>query len=163
MTARARRPLAALVCALGAVATVGTACTSGSSGSSGGAGSSGTGGPASVAAPDPAASGAGSRWWQDGDDYCTILRATLRAGGAASSTPAAALAATTTSLLAALQRSAPSAVQASWATYAPALEALTTSGGDPSALAKVDRKAVAAAATAIATDAKSRCHLDLGA
>jgi hypothetical protein len=149
--------------------------------------SGGTGGTAAAPAT-PAAAGAdiATRWWSndavqvgsviDPNDpdaaaaklspsrtqYCGMLSQTLTAGhsvlpNAGVSDPA--LLNSTAAFLAELQKVAPSAVSHDWTLLAQAVEALVNATGAKA----VNAKAVAQAATAVAADAKTNCHLDLSA
>lgn len=106
------------------------------------------------------------RQWWSGTDYCDILRQTMRAGhsvlGATKAGDPALLVATK-AFVADLTASAPKDVRAQWQVLGPALTQLVESGGKLTAVSGANSRAVAAAATAIATDAKTRCHVDVSA
>lgn len=131
---------------------------------------------------------AATRWWSDGvhsagstidthdptaasaglhpsrAHYCAVLRDTVQAGrsilpGVGADDPA--LLASTEAFVATLEHLAPARLASSWRTLGGALITFvrsqgTTLGADAS-VASVQR-----AATAIAADAKTRCHLDIG-
>lgn len=108
-------------------------------------------------------SAATTQWWS-GSDYCAILRQTIRAGHSALSGAKAgdpALLATTKAFVSDLIAAAPAPVSAQWQVFGPALTDLIGSGGKPTAMSGANNRRVAAAAAAIATDAKSRCHVDV--
>jgi hypothetical protein len=106
-----------------------------------------------------------THWWS-GTDYCTILRQTMRAGhsilpGATAGDPK--LLTATKAFVSDLTAAAPDSVRAQWQVLGPALTDLVESGGKPSAISGVNSRLVAAAATAIAADAKARCRVDVSA
>jgi hypothetical protein len=108
---------------------------------------------------------AAMHWWS-GSDYCGILRQTLRAGhsimaGVTAEDPD--LLAVTRSFVSDLTAAAPGPVRAQWLVLGPALTALVRSGGKLSAVSGVDARRVSAAATAIATDARTRCRVEVNA
>jgi hypothetical protein len=122
--------------------------------------------PAVPTAPrHPAHATTTTHWWS-GADYCGILRQTMRAGhsilpGATAGDPA--LLTATKAFVSDLTDAAPGSVRAQWQILGPALTDLVSSGGKLSAVSGVDSRAVAAAATVIAADAKTRCHVDVSA
>jgi hypothetical protein len=164
-----RRALAAVL-TVGVVAVAG--CSSGGShSSSGGAGADATNPPAkrwwsnsAVSAGstiDPAHPDAEAGKLHPSDaEYCAMLSDTLKAGksilpGVTAKDPA--LLAATTAFVAEIQKTAPSAVTSAWSTLAPVIIGLAKAGGVPSA----NTGEVTQAATTIATDAKTRCGLNL--
>jgi hypothetical protein len=126
--------------------------------------SSGSGTPA--AGPQHSSHATTATHWWSGSDYCGILRQTMRAGhsilaGAAATDPD--LLAATKAFVADLTSAAPAGVRTQWQVLGPALTDLVASGGTPTAVSGVDTRRVSVAATAIAQDAKSRCHVDVSA
>lgn len=103
------------------------------------------------------------QWWS-GTDYCSILRQTVQAGQSALVNATAddpALLATTKSFVSDLIAAAPGPVRAQWQVLGPALTDLVSSGGKLHPVSGANSRRVAAAAAAIAADAKSRCHVDV--
>lgn len=106
-----------------------------------------------------------THWWS-GSDYCGILRQTIRArhsifAGASADDPA--LLAATKSFVSDLTAAAPEPVRAQWLVLGPALTELVESAGKLSAVSGVNTRRVSVAATAVAADAKTRCHVDVSA
>ena len=171
----------AAVCAVVSVAPLAAACT-GSSGASGA-------GP-SIAFGDPSFSSAltATRWWSNSGnaagsvldptnpeagavglstsptDYCGMLRQTVAAGksilpGVTANDPA--LLTSTRAFFAELEAVAPSSVAGPWRVLGPAVITFVESGGDSTAVKKVDAVAVRKAASTVAADAKHSCGVDL--
>jgi hypothetical protein len=106
-----------------------------------------------------------TQWWS-ATDYCGILRQTMKAGhsvlaGVTAEDPALLVA--TKTFVTELTASAPSEIRTQWQVLGPALLQLVESGGKLSAVSGVNTRQVSAAATAIAADAKTRCHVDVSA
>lgn len=106
-----------------------------------------------------------THWWSS-TDYCAILRQTMRAGhsvlpGATADDPQ--LLAATKAFVSDLTASAPTEVRAQWRVLGPALSELVESGGKLTAVSGVNTRLVSAAASTVAADARTRCHVDLGA
>ena len=129
-----------------------------------------------------------TRWWNDGGHsagsridpanptasakslhpsrqvYCDMLRQTVKAGhsilpGVSANSPA--LLTSTEAFLADLQGVAPAEVSAQWKVLSASVLALVKSGGKSTA--GVDAAQVSTAAATVATDAKSRCGVNLAA
>jgi hypothetical protein len=121
--------------------------------------------PSTGAQPHSTSAATTTHWWTS-TDYCSILRQTVRAGhsvlaGTAATDPK--LLATTKTFVSDVTASAPSEVRAQWQVLGPALTQLVESGGKLATISGVNTREVSAAATAIASDAKTRCHVDVSA
>ena len=97
-------------------------------------------------------------------DYCGMLRQTVAAGksilpGVTANDPA--LLTSTRAFVAELEAVAPSSVAGSWQVLGRAVITFVESGGDSTAVKKVDAVAVRKAASTVAADAKRSCGVDL--
>jgi hypothetical protein len=97
-------------------------------------------------------------------DYCGMLRQTVAAGksilpGVTANDPA--LLTSTRAFLAELEAVAPPSVAGSWQVLGHAVITFVESGGDSTAVKKVDAAAVRKAAHTVVADAKRSCGVDL--
>ena len=97
-------------------------------------------------------------------DYCGMLRQTVAAGksilpGVTANDPA--LLTSTRAFLAELEAVAPASVAGSWQVVGGAVITFVESGGDSTAVKRVDAPAVRKAASTVAADAKHSCGVDL--
>jgi hypothetical protein len=167
-------------CAALSVAPVAAACTAGG----------GSGGNDTVSLGEPSFSSAlvATRWWSNSvhkvgsvldtkhpetgvaglsvspTDYCGMLRQTVAAGksilpGVTANDPA--LLTSTRAFLAELEAVAPTSVAGSWQVLGSAVITFVESGGDSTAVKRVDAAGVRKAASTVAADAKRSCGVDL--
>ena len=97
-------------------------------------------------------------------DYCGMLRQTVAAGktilpGVTATDPA--LLTSTKAFIGELQHVAPASVAQPWQTLGSAVIALVTSGGGTTGVKGADAAAVQKASSAIASDAKHSCGIEL--
>jgi hypothetical protein len=171
----------AAVCAAMSVAPLAAACT-------GGSGAPGSGPSISVGNQSFSSALVATRWWSNSGnaagsvldtkhpetgaaglstsptDYCGMLRQTVAAGksilpGVTANDPA--LLTSTRAFFAELEAVAPSSVAGPWRVLGAAVITFVESGGDSTAVKKVDAVAVRKAASTVAADAKRSCGVDL--
>jgi hypothetical protein len=174
-----------IVAACSAIALVPgvAACTGGGSAQPQAAGLS-----VQTVAPSTAATIPAMRWWSNGaavagssidkrdpaalaarlhssqEQYCSMLRQTVRAGRTILPNVTAkdpALLTSTTAFLAELEAVAPARVAGPWRVVGSAVITLVASGGDASKVHGVDAAAVRKAVSTVAADAKHSCGVDL--
>jgi hypothetical protein len=170
------RPHAAALCVLLALAPAAAACSSGSHhaprSTSASSKLTATRWWSNTAEPvgstiDPAApQAAAAKLHPSTADYCGMLRQTVAAGrsilpGVTPGDPA--LTSSTKAFVAEIGRVAPAAMSGPWHVLGGALVAFVASGGNTAKVTGVDTGAVARAASAIAADARTGCHVDLSA
>jgi hypothetical protein len=176
----------ATLCALLAVAPIAAACSGG-----GGGGGGGSAKDDATNTPTTSSGVVATRWWSNSEvkagstiaagspdaavsklhasrtDYCTMLRQTVAAGksilpGVSAADPA--LLTSSKAFVGEIQKVAPAAVASSWRVLGTAVIALVESRGDTTKATKeVDAAAVQKAGSAIASDAKRSCGVDLSA
>jgi len=171
----------AAVCAVVAVAPLAAACT-------GGSGAPGAAPQITFDSQSFSSALVATRWWSNSanavgsvldpknptagaadlstspTDYCGMLRETVAAGksilpGVTANDPA--LLTSTRAFLAELEAVAPDSVAGSWRVLGNAVITFVESGGDSTAVKKVDAAAVRKAAGTVAADAKRSCGVDL--